>query len=293
VNRNLGPAAIDQIKSFTMGVLASVKEQLLSRLKPEAIGASVNNAVNAVFNAFAGLKSEREEAAARKKILPIAQPVERLMGHIKEKVSVEGGKRTVIQTKPAYIWEVPFEEALSKLIRNDDNALKQIISSAKRWRESVACKKKQKRTAKNRCGAKERVWSDIEDGDGFQSFITQVDRDSPEGAVPLAIILYYDGLEVVNGLGHARGTHKLGCFYYAFVNLGQETRMDLENIYLHGICLEKDISQVGPEMVISGGDYGGQCDVSSWGFSMRALMNGEIKLKVPNATSCNGYSRLG
>ena len=51
---------------------------------------------------------------------------------------------------------------------------------------------------------------DIIDGIEFGLFYRRVKLQDDE--TPLMFIFYYDGLEVVNGLGQARLTHELACF---------------------------------------------------------------------------------
>jgi hypothetical protein len=64
---------------------------------------------------------------------------------------------------------------------------------------------------------------DTSDGYEFGKFVTKLVWEK-ESAVPLVFILYYDGLEVCNGLGQSRGTHKLACFYWALVNINSVER---------------------------------------------------------------------
>ena len=51
------------------------------------------------------------------------------------------------------------------------------------------------------------IIEDMWDGAEFQGWLFVARNHAPAGALPLAFILYYDGLEVVNGLGQARLTH--------------------------------------------------------------------------------------
>jgi hypothetical protein len=280
IDRHLGNAAINEIKQFTVGVLQSVKQALLARLTC-ALGATLREAVTNVFNVFQGLQTDAQEAAARARLLPLVEPVQRKLGDVTESLVVEGG-RTVQTKTPAYIWEVPFHQALSKILKHSPTVLKQVIESASRWREDVASRKGKKQKTN-------KVYCDIEHGSGFEAFMAAVMADAPEGAYPLAIILYYDGLEVVNGLGHAKGTHKLGCFYWALVNIEQEQRMDLNMIHLHAVCLEKHVTVFGPEATISG-HLNDTKDSSSWGFSMRALQRGAVTISVPDPSSTTGES---
>ena len=286
IDRHLGNSAINEIKQFTVGVLHSVKEALLARLTPRALGATLRETVTNVFNVFRGIQTDAQEAAARARLLPMVEPVQRKLGDVTETLEVEGG-RTVQSNTPAYIWEVPFHQALAKILKHSPTVLKQVLESASRWRESVTSRKGKKQ--KTTSGGVNGVYCDIEHGSGFEAFMAAVMVDAPEGAYPLAIILYYDGLEVVNGLGHARGTHKLGCFYWALVNIEQEQRMDLNMIHLHAICLEKHVTLFGPEATISG-HLNDSSDNSSWGFSMRALQRGAVSISVPDPSSATGES---
>ena len=53
------------------------------------------------------------------------------------------------------------------------------------------------------------------------------------GERPLVFMLYYDGLEVVNGMGQARVTHELACFYWALIHISDwEKRLLPENLRL-------------------------------------------------------------
>ena len=290
VDRNMGNAAIGEMKSFTIDILDSVKKSLLQRLQAvSSCGTGFKQAVDAVFNVFNGLETDKQEANAREQLLPMVEPVRRQIGTTRETMEVEGN-RTVVKTTPAYIWEVPFEQALAQILRHDPAQLKEILASAARWRDNVKSKKFKKRKATDsRAGT---VYGDVEDGEGFEAFIVAVMADAQPGAEPLALILYYDGLEVVNGLGHAKGTHKLGCFYWVLVNIGKDNRMELEQIHLHAVCLEKHVTLFGPEVIISGHPTDNQSDRSSWGFSMRALQKGDIKVSVPDAESETGETVL-
>jgi hypothetical protein len=42
--------------------------------------------------------------------------------------------------------------------------------------------------------------------------------------VRVGLLLYYDDLEVCSPLGFAKGKHKVGCFYYAIINLPARER---------------------------------------------------------------------
>ena len=69
--------------------------------------------------------------------------------------------------------------------------------------------------------------------------------------LPLSLVLYYDDVEPANSLGHARVVHKLGCFYYALVDLGLGLRQQLQFIIPFTFALAKDVTRYGP-VVLAG-----------------------------------------
>ena len=111
---------------------------------------------------------------------------------------------------------------------------------------------------------------DTSDGYEFGRFITCL---AEKGGIPLVFILYYDGLEVVNGLGQARGTHKLGCFYWALVNINQADRF--KHIHLATVALEKDVSHFRPEVIIGGREDEDFSTSMCWAAHMSRLEGGE------------------
>ena len=50
-----------------------------------------------------------------------------------------------------------------------------------------------------------------------------------------------------NALGSFVGTHKIGLFYWALLNLPAHQRMDLCNIHLATVVLDADMSYYGAE----------------------------------------------
>ena len=103
--------------------------------------------------------------------------------------------------------------------------------------------------------------------------------DRSDGTVRLAFILYYDDLEVVNPLGAFHGTHKLGMFYWALVNVERSERMSFHNLHLMTVALVSDIDYYGIEQVISGlpGD-------ESFGSAMTALDSG-VDVRLANGST--------
>lgn len=113
--------------------------------------------------------------------------------------------------------------------------------------------------------------ADLWDGVEFQKFMCKV--AIKPGEAPLVFMFYYDGLEVVNGMGQARSTHELGCFYWALLNLSQDKRLHRDFVRLATVCHERAIGVCGMDEVVSG--KGG-----SWVEWMLKLDKG-LMLKTP------------
>ena len=64
----------------------------------------------------------------------MVEPVQRQIGETRESMEVEEN-RTVVKKTPAYIWKVPFEQALARILRHDPVQLKENLASAARWRK--------------------------------------------------------------------------------------------------------------------------------------------------------------
>ena len=118
---------------------------------------------------------------------------------------------------------------------------------------------------------------DVYDGMEFRKFMCRVKIQDKQ--VPLAFMFYYDGLEVVNGLGHAHGTHELGCFYWALLNLTSHSRLSRSNIRLATVCYKRAIGVCGMERVVAGPSQAGEC--LSWVQWMKVLNRG-LTLNTPD-----------
>ena len=120
--------------------------------------------------------------------------------------------------------------------------------------------------------------SDVWDGVEFQKFMFKVCQ--VPGRMPLVFMFYYDGLEVANGLGQARTTHELGCFYWALLNLSQEKRMNSQYIRMATVCYKRAIGACGMHKVVSGPTESSE-EGLSWVEWMIRLDKG-LTLKTPD-----------
>ena len=66
----------------------------------------------------------------------------------------------------------------------------------------------------------------------------------------LRILLYYDDLEMCNGLGDVSGVYKGGMFYFTLLNLTRKHYSNLKNIFLVAICHSNDLKTFGYNKIL-------------------------------------------
>ena len=134
-----------------------------------------------------------------------------------------------------HVYDVPICEGLKAILRDDPTVMTCIREAAAGWAEPTA-------------GDSVTAFCDVSDGAVFRAHHELgVNADRSDGAVRLGFILYYDEVEVCNALGSFVGTHKIGLFYWALLNLPAHQRMDLCNIHLATVVLDADMSYYGAE----------------------------------------------
>ena len=168
-----------------------------------------------------------------------------------------------------HVYDVPICDGLKAILRDQPSFLDTCRNADGKW-------------ADMKPGDSVEAYCDITDGSIFRAHPELgVDADRSDGAVRLAFILYYDEVEVTNALGAFTGTHKLGLFYWALINLPPGERMNLCNIHLATIVLDADMKYYGPEQIVSGPpNEPNYPQGSSIGASLRALNEG-ITLHEP------------
>ena len=165
---------------------------------------------------------------------------------------------------------------LERLLQHDPNRPKRasdgpLHEADKRW--SAAPPKK---------GTTQRNYADVEHGDLFKEHGMLGDSQRGDlfwnGRIRIYIILYYDGLEVANPLGFARGKYQLELFLYSIVNLDSSVRTSPPSfIYIQLACIafESDVKRYGPAKVFAGIDSEtNEPDPARWatpGAQLRAL----------------------
>ena len=249
-DHGVGDAGVQQVKDTMRTLLGDVQEELVRRLAPSVSRCSdveLRSIVSETLDVFKGLESGRREKAFMKSRVPYIEPVEHTLGKVTYKtVDAEGftysGKEL---THKAYY--IPISGSIPRVCQNDPNALEMIHRTQEEWSKNAPPR-----------GTTKRIYLDIPHGDLFQEheMLGDTQRGNPywKGRIRIAIVLYYDGLEVANPLGFARGKHQLGVFLYSIINLDPTVRPPPPYIQLAGIALESDSKRYGPAKVFSGID---------------------------------------
>lgn len=112
---------------------------------------------------------------------------------------------------------------------------------------------------------------DCWDGSEFGKFYLKLKIKGDE--IPLIFMFYYDGLEVANGLGQARTTHELACFYWCLLNVRPELRTSHRYVRLATVCHKRAVGLVGMDAVLNRGS-------SSWGAHMQRYIKG-VSIPTP------------
>jgi hypothetical protein len=169
-----------------------------------------------------------------------------------------------------YAYDNPLDTAVEAMLKTQPHTWADLKAFAKRF--TTHC-------AKSEAYDDQATISDTWDGVEFGRFMERVKL--LEGEVPLIFLFYYDGLEVVNGLGQARTTWELACFYWALLPLNQQYRMDRKHVRLATVCLKRAVTEVGMDVVINGLSTQGDAPANtSWGAWMKALGPG-LRLDTP------------
>lgn len=247
-------------------MVKKIKDEIYLRLaKTPADSKTLEGTIGTVFDVHRGIETAaKEEGVLRRTVKPVT-PVKRALVDRPGADGAPTGPRT-----GDYVYDVPIASELEAMLGTNPELLAQLKAASDSW----ACEQPAP-------GSSRTVYADISDGATMRQHPhlgTGADRS--DGSVRLAFILYYDDLEVVNPLGAFHGTHKLGMFYWALVNVEQSTRMAFHNLHLMTVALVSDIDYYGIEQVVSGleGD-------TSFGSAMTALDSGVTLRLSGGATS--------
>ena len=257
---------IQGMKHCMKDQLRAVHEQLKARLQSslgQQQAANLEELVQSVFDAASDLGPRDSELELLRSSQAYVKPVSRQLG-----TCPNSGEEFVA-------YDTPLDKNLEAMFATGLWA--EIESGAAKMMQCEAESRPDELSEAAPAFDKTRTVDDVYDGMEFRRFMRRVKiRD---GQVPLVFMFYYDGLEVVNGLGHAHGIHELGCFYWALLNLTPQSRMSRNNIRLATVCYKRAISVCGMERVVAGPSQAGEC--LSWVQWMKVLNRG-LTLNTPD-----------
>ena len=257
---------IQGMKHCMKDQLRAVHEKLKARLQSslgQQQAANLEELVQAVFDAASDLGPRDSELELLRSSPAYVKPVSRKLG-----TCPNSGEEFVA-------YDTPLDKNLEAMFATGLWA--EIESGAAKMMQSAAERRPGELSEAAPAFDMTRTVDDVYDGMEFRRFMRRVKiRD---GQVPLVFMFYFDGLEVVNGLGHAHGIHELGCFYWALLNLTPHSRMSRNNIRLATVCYKRAISVCGMERVVAGPSQAGEC--LSWVQWMKVLNRG-LNLNTPD-----------
>ena len=136
----VAPGTVDTMKKLFTSWTAVATESIIQELEALEASSAVTKAADIVrdrLNFFDGIETQKKEDACLRKNLGscYVSPVKRILGHHCEVVkNVEG---QIQSSKRIYdvVWDIPLNEQLIALMRNDPVALDHILSSSERWSE--------------------------------------------------------------------------------------------------------------------------------------------------------------
>lgn len=262
-----------KVKELMAAQVAAMREEVLARVRPHFHRNIDPDALLAdIFQVSTDFTQRDSELDRLRKSKAYVQPKRRYLGTHPETGEV------------FYAYDNPLDQALEAMFATQPHTFQDVKKLAQRLmsREGLG-------TADDTYKP-DLVISDTFDGSGTHSFIKQFSFGP--GKVPLFFIFYYDGLELVNGLGQARLTHELGCFYWALLPLDQVYRLNSVHLRIATLCYQRAIScsEIGMHTVIHGrADQQTQSDCHAWGLWMRRIRKG-YSLQTPEgeATGLGG-----
>lgn len=169
-----------------------------------------------------------------------------------------------------YCWDLPIDETLKRWFRDCPRVLADVLAFQERMHRRAT------ETPGFPTGPEVITLVDLCDGHIYRDHgalgdearrrsPTHYQSDPNDPSSPLlpsrfvlSLVFYYDDVEPANSLGHARIIHKMGCFYYALVDLSQGSRQQLHFITPFTMANAKDVTRYGPKVLVgdpSSGTY--------------------------------------
>lgn len=254
---------VTTIKKQVAAQVASLHEQVLERITPR-MGAGVNPEalIADIFHVCRDFMQRDSELDRLRKSEAYVQPKKRWLG-----THPESGEEF-------YAYDNPLDKALEAMWKTQPHTLDDVRALSKRIMIAALSGYVGEDSLEPSFDRGLKI-EDTLDGFGTWKYIMQFPFKKNE--LPLFFIFYYDGLEVVNGLGQARLTHELGCFYWALIPLDQIYRLNSIHLRLATVCLKRatSIPTIGMHTVIHGRpEDRNDPNCHAWGRWMARLKSG-------------------
>jgi len=271
VRNHVGREVTQEVSQMFRDVVEGLHKATLAKLEGYIVpGSTADDLLEGVFEVQKSFGASDIELRELRKSTSYIKPVKRYLG---------SGTGTDGQQTDYWAYDAPFNETMEQMFKYCPGVWDDVQAFTEKMRSGSGLRA-------DEAYDPNMVLSDITDGSEFGRFMAKVNLGPNE--VPLVFIFYYDGLEVVNGLGQARTTHELACFYWALVDINKVDRLKHANMRLATVCLKKAVSVVGADAVINGVE--GRTDqANAWGATMKRLDNG-IQIETPEGEwiECRG-----
>jgi hypothetical protein len=230
----ISPANIQRIKQADKRMTAQKTAAVKRAIQPH-VGADVNLdlLIDPIMKASDRYSTAKREARGRKNRQPYRViPVKRSLGTHAVEYDVGDGKMETRQEE-LFVYDIPLEQSLQReLLYNPEFA--QYMTD---W--------------STRPPNADGTYTSTQDGSAAQNH-PMLGNTTYQGAARLGYAHYYDDVEVVNPIGAARTTHKLGLHYIQLLNPPPHVRSDLDMIFLVSVVLKTTQDIVGIADVVQG-----------------------------------------
>ena len=265
--------SVGAFKTTMSGLVKKLHSEAVEKLSP-VLAAGVD-ADAAVAEVFRGVEESLQELCVRDGELKHVREHASYVPPVRRWLGCRRGGAAGEVLEDFYAYDSPLNKSLEAIFATRPGLWKDVKSFESRVKQRLRTSDKHDETARI---------CDMIDGVEFCRFYMRLDIQP--GEMPLVFIFYYDGLEVVNGLGQARLTHELACFYWALVPISDMgERLRPENLRLASVCLKRACTSLGMDVVINGRREDDETSNgnTSWGAQMQKLGSKEgMTLRTPD-----------
>ena len=204
-------------------------------------------------------QSQREKTFSS--VLGLIKPQPVILGQSMEWIKKKS--EPILKNVKAVGYYIPFLESLKRLVCHED------FDKATKRNSDIECN----------------MFKDINDGSFYKNHPILSDPTA------LAIVAYYDDIEIANPLGPKTKNHKIGVFYWFIANINPSFRSKLSIINLLAVAKTKYLRQFGVDEILK--DFLDGLNILKDGYDF--IHNGEVitikgaLLAFPSDTLASNY----